>query len=275
MVKAGEWLKYSVNVTNAGSYHADFRVSSLGGGGQFHLEVDGKNVSGTLTVPNTRNWSTYTTVGVKGINLTGGKHTLRLVFTRNGSAGYVGNFNRMSFARVGSTTTPTPSKPASTTSPFKTFNLAAGTATTIQAEDFDNGANGVAYRDLTAANEGKQYRNTAVDIEKTVDSGGGYDVGYMKQGEWLDYTVNVTKAGKFNLDTRIASLYNTSAFHIEVDGKNVTGSVKFANTGSFQKWTTIRKTGIALTAGKHVIKLVVDSTGGHKFAGNVNWIKFS
>jgi len=88
-------------------------------------------------------------------------------------------------------------------------------------------------------------------------------------------TVNVTKAGKFNVDTRIASLYTNSAFHIEVDGKNVTGSIKFLNTGSFQKWATVRKSGISLTAGKHVIKLVIDSTGGHKFAGNVNWIKFS
>jgi hypothetical protein len=273
--KAGEWLKYSVNVTNAGSYHADFRVSSLGNGGQFYLEVDGKNVSGTLTVPNTKNWNAYTTVGVKGINLTGGKHTLRLVFTKNGASGFVGNFNRMTFARAGATATPAPAKPASTTSPFKAINLTAGKATTIQAEDFDNGANGVAYRDLTAANEGRQYRNTAVDIEKSADAGGGYDVGYMKQGEWLNYTVNVTKAGKFNIDTRIASLYNNSAYHIEVDGKNVTGSMKFVNTGGFQKWTTARKSGIALGAGKHTIKLVIDSTGGHKFAGNVNWIKFS
>jgi hypothetical protein len=213
---------------------------------------------------------------VKGINLTAGKHTLRLVFTKNGTSGFVGNFNRMTFSKVA---TPSGTTPASTTTakstPYKTFNLAVGTTTTIQAEDFDNGAAGVAYKDQTAANEGKQYRNTQVDIEKSADSGGGYNVAYMKEQEWLNYTVNVTKAGKFNLDTRIASLYNNSAFHIEVDGKNVTGSIKFLNTGSFQKWTTVRKSGISLTAGKHVIKLVIDSTGGHKFAGNVNWIKFS
>lgn len=276
MVKAGEWLKYSINATAPGSYHVDFRAAALGTGGQFYLELDGKNVSGTLSVPNTKSWSSYTTVGVKGINLTAGKHTLRLVFTKNGTSGYVGNFNRMTFAKVAtpSGTTPPASSTAKST-PYKTFNLAAGTTTTIQAEDFDNGAAGVAYKDQTVANEGKQYRNTQVDIEKSADSGGGYNVAYMKQQEWLNYTVNVTKAGKFNIDTRIASLYNNSAFHIEVDGKNVTGSIKFANTGSFQKWTTTRKTGISLTAGKHVVKLVIDSTGGHKFAGNVNWIKFS
>jgi hypothetical protein len=276
--KPGEWLKYTVNVTQAGTYNVQFRVAGLGTGGQFHLELDGKNVTGTLNTPNTKNWNAYGTVTTKVFNVPAGKHTLRLVFDRAGSSGFVGNFNQMKFVKVGATATPAPSKPAPTapaTGPFKTFNLAAGTGTTIQAEDFDNGAAGVAYRDLTAANEGKQYRNTQVDIEKTTDSGGGYNVGFMKQGEWLNYTVNVTKAGKFNVDARIASLYNNSAFHIEVDGKNVTGSMKFVNTGGFQKWTTVRKGGINLTAGKHTIKLVVDSTGGHKFAGNVNWIKFS
>jgi hypothetical protein len=178
----------------------------------------------------------------------------------------------MKFTKVGTAPTPTP---VARTSPFKTFNLAAGTATTIQAEDFDNGPAGYAYKDLTAANEGKQYRNTQVDIEKSADSGGGYNLAYMKQGEWTNYTVNVTKAGKFNIDTRIASLYANSAFHFEVDGRNVTGTIKFANTGSFQKWTTIRKSGISLSAGRHTIGLVIESTGGHKFAGNVNWIKFS
>jgi hypothetical protein len=278
MVKAGEWLKYTVNVTTAGTYNVQFRAAGLGTGGQFHLELDGKNVTGTLNTPNTKNWNAYGTVTTKVFNVPAGKHTLRLVFDRNGSSGFVGNFNQMKFVKVGSTApapSTTPSKPATASTPFKTFNLAAGTATTVQAEDFDNGAAGVAYRDLTAANEGKQYRNTQVDIEKSADSGGGYNVGFMKQGEWLNYTVNVTKAGRFNIDTRIASLYNNSAFHIEVDGKNVTGSMKFLNTGGFQKWATVRKSGIALTAGKHVIKLVVDSTGGHKFAGNVNWIKFS
>jgi hypothetical protein len=274
MVKAGEWLKYTVNVTTAGNYNVEFRVAGLGTGGQFHLEVDGKNATGTINTPNTKNWNAYGSVLSKAIGLSAGKHTLRLVFDRNGSSGYVGNFNQMKFTKTGVTRSTTPT-PAPSTSPFRTFNLAAGTATTVQAEDFDNGANGVAYRDLTAANEGKQYRNTAVDIEKSADSGGGYNVGYMKQGEWLNYTVNVTKAGKFNIDTRVASLYSNAAFHFEVDGRNVTGTIRFANTGSFQKWTTIRKSGISLSAGKHTIGLVIESTGGHKFAGNVNWIKFS
>jgi len=276
-VKAGEWLKYSVNVQTSGTYNVEFRVAGLGSGGLFHLEVDGKNVTGTLAVSNTKNWNAYASVLKNGVSLAAGKHTVRLVFDRNGSSGFVGNFNSIKFTKTGvSRSVPTPAPtPKPATTPYKTFNVAAGTATTIQAEDFDNGANGVAYRDSTAANEGKQYRNTAVDIEKTTDSGGGYDVGYLTAGEWMNYTVNVTKAGTFNLDTRLAAAYSGGAFHVEIDGKNVTGKMLFTNTGGFQKWTTLRKSGIKLAAGKHTIKIVIDSTGGHKFAGNLNWIKLS
>jgi hypothetical protein len=197
---------------------------------------------------------------------------MRLVFDTNGKTGYVGNFNLIRFTKAG---TSSPATSTASSAAFRNFNLAAGSTTTIQAEDFDNGAANVAYRDATSKNEGGQYRNTGVDIEKTTDSGAGYDVGYMKAGEWLDYTVNVTKAGKFNFDARIASAYTGGSFHLEVDGKNVSGSLAFTNTGNFQKWTTLRKSGIALTTGQHTIRLVVDSTGGHPFAGNINWLKFS
>src|SRR6185369_4073862 len=46
---AGEWLNYSINVT-AGTYAINVRVASNGSGGTFHVNLDGSNVSGTLTV---------------------------------------------------------------------------------------------------------------------------------------------------------------------------------------------------------------------------------
>lgn len=274
IVKAGEWLRYTTNVQSAGTYNIEFRVAALGAGGKFHLEVDGKNVTGSLAVTDTKSWTSYTSVIRKGVALTAGQHTMRLVFETNGKTGYVGNFNLIRFTKAAAT-----SSPAAVTAPpspaYKAVNLSAGTYVAIQAEDFDNGANGVAYKDSTSANQGGQYRSTSVDIEKTSDSKGGYDVGYLTQGEWLDYTVNVAKGGTFNVDARIASAYTGGKFHLEVDGKNVTGSLSFVNTGNFQKWTTLRKSGVAISAGKHTIRLVIETTGGHPFAGNVNWIQFS
>ena len=40
--------------------------------GKFHAEIDGVNVTGSLTVPNTGGWQTWTTVTKTGVNLTAG-----------------------------------------------------------------------------------------------------------------------------------------------------------------------------------------------------------
>ena len=45
---------------------------------------------------------------------------------------------------------------------------------------------------MSGANELGQYRNASVDIQKTADAGGGYDVGVLNAGEWMNYTVEVT-----------------------------------------------------------------------------------
>jgi hypothetical protein len=262
-----------VKVTTAGTYNIEFRVASNGSGGQFHLEVDGKNVTGTLNVTNTKNWKTYASIVKTGVNLSAGAHTLRLVFDKIGTGGGTGDFNLMRFVKTG-VPPKAPAKPA-VSSRFKVVNLAAGTATTVQAENFDLGANGVAYKDMSGINEGGQYRKTSVDISKTLDTGGGYDLESVKAGEWLNYSVNVTKTGTFNIDTRVATSFSGGSFHLEIDGKNVTGSLKFINTGNFEKWATVRKSGVKIAAGKHTIKLVIDSSGGHKVAANINWIKFS
>ena len=47
---AGEWLKYTVNVAAAGTYAIDVRVASNGAGGTFHIEVNGVDKTGPLTV---------------------------------------------------------------------------------------------------------------------------------------------------------------------------------------------------------------------------------
>ena len=57
---------------------------------------------------------------------------------------------------------------------------------TIQAEDFDNGGEGVAYHDLSSINEGGEYRPNAVDSASTLDTDGGHTLGWVGAGEWQD-----------------------------------------------------------------------------------------
>jgi hypothetical protein len=146
----------------------------------------------------------------------------------------------------------------------------------IEAENYDNGGEGVAYHDLDTTNNGGSYRTTeAVDVQPTSDTGGGYNVGWIQAGEWLKYTVNVASTGSYDLALRLANTGTGAALHVEVDGVNVTGSLTVPNTGGWQTWTTVTKAGINLTAGQHIVKVSFDTAGTNGWVGNFNWMSFS
>jgi hypothetical protein len=255
---AGEWLKYTVNVTTAGSYDLDLRVASAGAGGILHLEVNGTDVTGPLTVPNTGAWQTWMTIRKTGVSLPAGVQAWRLVMDSNGATGAIGNIN---YIRVGA--------PAG--SPYGGTRVSL--PGTIQAENFDEGASGTAYFDTTTGNSGGLYRSTGVDIGATTDSGGGYNVGWTSNGEWLNYSVTVATAGTYDVDVRVASGGAGGKFHIEVNGADKTGALTVPNTGGWQTWTTIKKTGVTLSAGSQAVRLVMDTTGSTGAVGNFNWIR--
>jgi beta-glucanase (GH16 family) len=104
---AGEWLNYSINAAYTGLYNINLRVASLGAGGTFHIEIDGANVTGTMTVPDTAGWQTWQSVGVTGINIKSGIHIMKLVMDANGATGGVGNFNSIQVSGNTATNTPT------------------------------------------------------------------------------------------------------------------------------------------------------------------------
>ena len=145
----------------------------------------------------------------------------------------------------------------------------------MQAENFDEGASGVAYFDTTAGNTGGTYRMTDVDIASTTDAGAGHLVGRTRPGEWLKYSVTVASAGTYALDLRIANVGTGARFHVEIDGVDRTGPISVPNTGGWQTWQTMTRTGQSLTAGSHVITLVFDTgTAENGGVGNYNWVRF-
>jgi alpha-L-fucosidase len=127
---------------------------------------------------------------------------------------------------------------------------------TIEAEDYDIGCPGDAYYDADENNQGRQYRpSEGVDIDTC--SAGGYTLGWTRAGEWLAYTVTVSKSAAYRISFYVASAYNSGKLHLECDGADKTGIISIPNTAGFQNWTIVKKT-IKLDAGQHVVKVVVD-----------------
>ena len=80
---------------------------------------------------------------------------------------------------------------------------ASAHAVIYQAESF-NSAN-----DTTTGNSGGACTNNAnvnVDIQTTTDSGGGCNVGWIAQGEWLAFSgLNVPTTGSYIIRLRVAA----------------------------------------------------------------------
>ncbi|MFN6945731.1 MAG: carbohydrate-binding protein, partial [Cytophagaceae bacterium] len=131
----------------------------------------------------------------------------------------------------------------------------------VEAEDYDEGANGVSYFDRSSGNSGRAYRNDDVDIQTTSDVGGGYNVGWIETGEWLEYTVEVSKDGKYDFNFRVSSPNNSRSFRVLMNEKVLINSVSVPNTGGWQTWTTVSVKDVALQAGVQVMRIEMLGTG--------------
>ena len=252
---AREWLEYTVNVASAGPYLATFRVASLGQGGTFHLEMNGTNVTGPITIQNTGAWQVWQNVA-KTVALPAGMQTARLVMDTAGTSGAVGNIKTLTLARAGST--PYSGTPVSLPG-------------VVQTEHFDNGGEGVGYHDTTSGNRGGAYRSTDVDLEPA--SAGGYDVAWVVAGEWLQYSLNVAVSAAYRVNFRVASSGQGGTFHLEMNGVNVAGPLVVPDTGGWQNWQVVGAN-VRLPAGAQVARLVMDGNGSTAAVGNFDTIEF-
>ncbi|MDX2475278.1 MAG: family 16 glycosylhydrolase [Candidatus Krumholzibacteria bacterium] len=102
--EAGEWMEYTIDVASSGEYTIDVRVSSLLGGGIFHLEFAGVDKTGDIMVPSTSNWQNWTTVSATA-TLTAGVQVMRFAPT-------FGGFNINYFEFLGGGVTGVPDLPS-------------------------------------------------------------------------------------------------------------------------------------------------------------------
>jgi beta-glucosidase len=257
---AGQWFNYTVNVATAGTYTVAFRVSSpYGIADAVHIDnASGTNLSGSVTIPNTGGYQTWTTVDAS-VTLPAGQQTLTVDQDSNGW-----NFHYMTFTLTsgggGGTPPPTGEAPYGGTP--------APVPGTAQAANYDTGGQGVAYNVTAANGTANSYRSDGVDLEATADTsdtgpaGAAYDLGWTGAGQWFKYTVEVATAGTYTVSFRVAAPTAVAdALHIDnSSGTNLTGSVAIAATGSYQTWATVTAS-VTLPAGQQTLTVDQDAAG--------------
>ena len=125
----------------------------------------------------------------------------------------------------------------------------------IQAEQYDLGGQGYAFSDSDIDNEGKAFRNDGVDIEATTDVGGGFNVGWIEGGEWLEYAIDVEESAPYSFEFRVASASSTGQFSLELDHTEIISPQSVVSTGGWQTWSSINVNNIELPQGEHTLRL--------------------
>src|SRR5215468_12302383 len=128
----------------------------------------------------------------------------------------------------------------------------------VQAANFDEGGEGVAYHDTTSGNAGGAYRATDVDI--AASSEGGYLIGWIDPGEWVNYTVSVPVAGNYIVTLRVATPASGVSLHVGFNGPSygTWPAVAIPLTGDWQAWTNVTVP-VTLGAGVQQLTLYFDT----------------
>ncbi len=232
----GDWMDYSYNAPVAGTYTVNFRVATPNSGARFQLRKADGTVLASVVVPVTggwyQDWMTITTT----VNLAAGQQTLRIVST----ASDPWNINWLEITSPGGTPPPPPPPPPS-----------GGTTTRIEAEHY-------------ATMQGIQTENTS-------DAGGGLNVGYIDNGDWMDYSYNAPVAGTYTVNFRVATPNSGARFQLRKADGTVLASVVVPVTGGwYQDWMTITTT-VNLAAGQQTLRIV--STASDPW--NINWLEIT
>ncbi|MCP1362754.1 carbohydrate-binding protein, partial [Halomonas sp. BBD45] len=136
--------------------------------------------------------------------------------------------------------------------------LVDGNGLTLEAKLYDNGGQGVAYNDTTANHQGASFRaDEGVDISIGTEA-----LGYIADGEWVEYTIDVAQAGTYelaflsSLGSQAGSARSVTASFAQGDGTYATASpVAVDYTGG---WNTFQQTDsvqVELEAGVQVVRL--------------------
>ena len=114
---------------------------------------------------------------------------------------------------------------------------------TINVTEYDKGVSGVNFNNAA--------RNTTTAT---------------KDGQWMEYTVDVKEDGLYSFDATVASTKTGGFFHLAEYGLDkldfLTEYVEIPKTGGSSEWKTLHgKMAMELTAGRHVFTLLVDKGG--------------
>src|SRR5215203_1745173 len=292
-IEQGDWMDYSVTVASSGTYTVNLRIATPNPGAQLQIKRSDGLVLSTANLPNTWGWQSWQTISTtitlsagtqtirvqssssQGWNINwleivggsgaGGDQTITLPtssVTLNGSGsdgdGFISSY---AWSKISGPAGETISNPfgASTT----VTGLVQGSYT-FRLTVTDNGGATASDDVAVLVNPSSTTGSSKIEAESftamsgvqtefTQDAGGGLNVGWIEQGDWMDYSVTVSSAGTYTVNLRVATPNPGAQLQIKRSDGAVLSTVSLPNTWGWQSWQTISTT-ITLSAGTQTIR---------------------
>ena len=144
---------------------------------------------------------------------------------------------------------------------------------TFQAANYDLYEGGlgqdVTYFDSSIGNNGDYRPNEYVDV--SIEGGEGAVVGWIADGEWLEYTIDVQTTGIYSVEFRYASGNPAGGgpFHFELDGRVASPSRSVPTTTGWSDFTAATVNNVELWAGERTLRIAF--TGGEFNLGQLTF----
>jgi len=132
----------------------------------------------------------------------------------------------------------------------------------INAVDFMNGGEGVAYYDSDDINSAEvTYRLTGVDME--ICSEDGFNITDIQAGEWLKYRFTAKYNDVYRLEIRYSSGVDNAQLYFDIDDKYQSNIISLPKTtnNSRDKWKSIFIHGIPMQYNNHIMTVNMVSGG--------------
>jgi len=228
-IEDNDWLDYNVNVPSNGSYTVKFRVANSYGSGKIELRDGSGKTLAQMDIPRTGGWQSWTTISTTA-TLSAGDQTLRIHAAKG-----LWNINW--------------------------FEVSGGD---------NNSSSGDDYKSVPATIQAEAYSDMhGIGVENTADTGGGQDVGWIEDNDWLDYNVNVPSNGSYTVNLRVANSYGSGNIEIRNSSGAALAKIDVPRTGGWQSWKTIT-TKATLPAGKQTLRIYAV-----KGQWNFNWFEIA
>ena len=233
--------------------------SSDNGSGNIEIHLDSINgpIVGVCPISNTGGWLTYESFSCDITTSFTGVHKIYLVFKEKAGPAL---FNLKSWYFL---------KPALLTPQSPYHGVASALPEKIEAEEYDYGGSTISFLDLDSDTIGFHFRNDDVDIEPTADIDQGYDVSYIEQGEWLEYTINSGNNYIMDIQLRIACTDPGEKIRLKLDDQ-ILATAYLPDTDGWQNWETVTLENIIIPAGENQILRLEFLDSGF----NLNWLNF-